>query len=308
MFNSAILDVALGLVFIYTLLSLVCSSLKEGVSRRRGMRARCLEAGIRRLLANDGSTEIVDRFWRHPLIQAMGDGRNAAGQRRFSYLPARTFALALLDIVAPITDTTPRTIASLDATLRQLPDGELRTCLLTLLQAANGDVERFRQHLEQWFDDAMDRVTGWYRRWTNAIVLAFGLGIVVLGNIDSFAIAANLWQSPSTRATLSAAATQFLAQEASTTASPSSTVPLPPAVAVSDLQRTLSEVAEAGFPIGWRPEQVTVMGELDWLLKMLGLLLTVAAVSLGAPFWFDVLNRVANLRAVGNKPKSGAGG
>lgn len=94
MFNSAILDVAVGLVFIYTQLSLVCSSLKEGVSRLRGMRAQCLAAGIHRLLANDGSTEIAERFWRHPLIQAMGDGRNAAGVRRFSYLPARTFALA----------------------------------------------------------------------------------------------------------------------------------------------------------------------------------------------------------------------
>lgn len=305
MFNSAILDVAVGLVFIYTLLSLVCSSLKEGVSRLRGMRAQCLAAGIRRLLANDGSSEIAERFWRHPLIQAMGDGRNAAGVRRFSYLPARTFALTVLDLVAPVADANPRTVAALDASLRQLPEGELRSCLLTLLQAADGDIERFRQHLEQWFDDAMDRVTGWYRRWTNAIVLAFGLSIVVLGNIDTFAIAANLWQSPSTRATLSAATTQFLAQEASAAAA-NSTVPLPPAVAVSDLQRTLTEVAAAGFPLGWQHEQLATMNAQDWLLKALGLLLTVAAVSLGAPFWFDVLNRVANLRSVGNKPKSNA--
>lgn len=305
MFNSAILDVAIGLIFIYTLLSLICSSLKEGVSRLRAMRARCLAAGIHRLLANDGNSDIADRFWRHPLIQSLGDGRDAAGVRRFSYLPARTFALTVLDLVAPVADTTPRTIASLEASLRQLPDGELRTCLLTLLHAADGDIARFRQHLEQWFDDAMDRVTGWYRRWANAIVLVFGLGIVVLGNIDTFAIAANLWQSPTTRTTVSAAATQFLAQEASTP-SPTSSVALPPAVAVSDLQRTLGEVAEAGFPIGWQADAIATMDALEWLRKVLGLLLTVAAVSLGAPFWFDVLNRVANLRAVGNKPKATA--
>jgi hypothetical protein len=31
-----------------------------------------------------------------------------------------------------------------------------------------------------------------------------------------------------------------------------------------------------------------------------------AAACLGAPFWFDLLNRLGSLRNVGNKPKSDA--
>jgi hypothetical protein len=37
-------------------------------------------------------------------------------------------------------------------------------------------------------------------------------------------------------------------------------------------------------------------------VKILGLLVTVLAISLGAPFWFDLLNRLVNLRSTGKPP------
>jgi hypothetical protein len=43
-------------------------------------------------------------------------------------------------------------------------------------------------------------------------------------------------------------------------------------------------------------------GAADWFVKLLGLALTVAAASVGAPFWFDTLNRLVNLRNTGKKP------
>ncbi|AGZ41925.1 hypothetical protein [Actinoplanes friuliensis] len=43
-------------------------------------------------------------------------------------------------------------------------------------------------------------------------------------------------------------------------------------------------------------------GARDWLLKLLGLVLTAAAAALGAPFWFDLLNRLVNLRSTGKRP------
>ena len=45
--------------------------------------------------------------------------------------------------------------------------------------------------------------------------------------------------------------------------------------------------------------------------KVVGLLFTALAISLGAPFWFDMLNRVVSIRAAGRapdeKPKSPQG-
>lgn len=73
-------------------------------------------------------------------------------------------------------------------------------------------------------------------------------------------------------------------------------------VGSADLQANLD--ALESFPIGWeldeknRPDLPDTF--VEWLGKMLGWLVTVAAVSLGAPFWFDLLSKVARLRAAGN--------
>ncbi len=70
---------------------------------------------------------------------------------------------------------------------------------------------------------------------------------------------------------------------------------------------TLNEIDELRLPLGWEawlePENYSSYDANTWLLKVMGLLLTIVAVSLGAPFWFDVLNRLVNLRMSGAKPK-----
>lgn len=50
------------------------------------------------------------------------------------------------------------------------------------------------------------------------------------------------------------------------------------------------------FPIGWHEASDGLLG---WLKTLLGWLITIAGVSVGAPFWFDLLGKVANLRGVG---------
>ena len=41
-----------------------------------------------------------------------------------------------------------------------------------------------------------------------------------------------------------------------------------------------------------------------WLLKAIGWLITALAVSLGGPFWFELLNRLVDMRGAGKKPPS----
>jgi hypothetical protein len=58
----------------------------------------------------------------------------------------------------------------------------------------------------------------------------------------------------------------------------------------------LSKVKQLGLPIGWdkanKPSKVDVGLISGWIL-------TILALSLGAPFWFDVLNKFVRLRASG---------
>ena len=66
---------------------------------------------------------------------------------------------------------------------------------------------------------------------------------------------------------------------------------------VSTLEATTMKSLES-FPIGWGEGEG---GWLDWLKRIFGWLITTAAVSLGAPFWFDLLGKVANLRGAGGQ-------
>jgi hypothetical protein len=50
------------------------------------------------------------------------------------------------------------------------------------------------------------------------------------------------------------------------------------------------------------PGQSLPAGGREWLLKIGGLLVTMIALSQGAPFWFDLLQKLVNLRLAGSSP------
>ena len=60
-----------------------------------------------------------------------------------------------------------------------------------------------------------------------------------------------------------------------------------------------------GMPIGWNR---AVWPGWDWflILHVFGIVLVAVAASFGAPFWFDLLNRLVNLRAAGKPPSPAA--
>ena len=346
MFIWPIVDVAIGLVFIYTLLSLVCSSVKEGISRIGSMRAKTMVQGLRMLLADSGTSGKLKEFLDHPLIKAFGastDGKTIAAP---SYIPARTFAQVVLDLVAPPGALTGSSLATSIASLTG--NDELKISLLSLLRSADGDVTKFRAQIESWFDDAMDRVSGIYKRKTSSILLGLALLVVGATNADTLAIAAALWENPALARALDTTATDFANKSAAASdlggnaappesvgkkARPMDSITESGATEVADknsathsadvvaarpkntsvvldrmveLQGQLQKAGTAGLPLGWYADQSTPRSLREWLMKLLGLLLTSAAVCLGAPFWFDVLSKLVNLRGTGGVPaKSG---
>src|SRR4051794_33024988 len=76
MFDFPAFDVAIGLIFVYIVLALVCSTLNEAISTMIGLRARFLETGLLILLSGSGSTTragiaTAEQFYRHPLVQGL---------------------------------------------------------------------------------------------------------------------------------------------------------------------------------------------------------------------------------------------
>jgi hypothetical protein len=287
--DFAALDVALGLIFVYLVLALVCSALNEAIASALGWRAKFLRAGIANLLdpADNRNGQVLAKvLYDHPLVNALIRPVGRAGKLRYpSYLPARVFTSALLDFDGQGAER------SIDKAIEAIPSVEARAALTTLWADAKGDVEAFRTAVGSWFDDAMDRVSGWYRRRVQVVMWLLAAAIALSLNVDTIRIADHLWQDKTVRAAVVAR-----------TQNPPSGKAAPP---VTEVAKSVDQLKQLQLPIGWsvepRPE-----GGWGWiltvLLKATGLVMTAAALTLGAPFWFDMLGKVARLRSVGAQP------
>ncbi len=281
--GSAAVEVAIGLAYLYVLLSLLCSALGEMIAQLTSARGKELKAGLRRLLADQ---QILDDLYAHPLIKSLT--RKPAGSVP-SYIPPRTFALALLDVIAP---TEQRAAADQSVFIRQqiaaLPNQNLRRALMPLLDLTDGSITKTHQVVGQWFDDMADRVSGWYKRRAQMILIILAAATACGLNADTIAIANALWDAPLARQRVVVAAQDLLATGAN-------------ANTEADVHKISEQLGELDIPLGWSGATWPGLG-MGLLSKLCGILLTVLAVSLGAPFWFDALSRVARLRVAGNVP------
>jgi hypothetical protein len=286
LFNSTVLDVAIGLIFVYLLLGILCTTVNEWISGILGARAKNLQQGISGLLDSQslGNIPFLDAFYQHPLISGMmRDGNHP------SYLASRAFATAIMDLVTP-TISGPITLPNLVDGINALPPGDVKKALAALLSNADGDLTKAQKNIEHWFDDTMDRVSGWYKRTTQIWTIVIAVFLTVLANADTINIARRLWVDPTVRNAVVEQAKQ-VAQTPLPTGGPSS--------GNTTLIATDSKVL--GNMLGWTGDSVPADPEA-WFERFLGWLFTAIAVSLGAPFWFDTLNRFVNLRNAGTAP------
>ena len=340
------LDLAIGLAFIFFLLSLLAATVQEFIAAMLGLRARTLEQGLRSLLEDSKKGwKYVDQFYDHELIRSLyrtpppevvkaaggkpgapkaeeaapteGDedpGKNAHTQSRGlfkrglaffrrtsgpSYVSPRSFALVVLDNLAP--DKDGKTIFDQgNKVLEELPEG-IRRRLSPLLAGPQKDVETLRTNLEAWYDDTMARVSGWYKRKTQVILIVIAVALVPMINANAIKMGEQMWKDDTVRAAVVAQA-QAIASPAQT---PSPNATPAPGQAASDLNQAaddVDEVEELGIPMGWSGDAVP-HGEGEIAVAITGWLLTILAISLGAPFWFDTLGRLSRLRSSG-KPET----
>ena len=182
-----------------------------------------------------------------------------------------------------------------------------------------------RKNVEEWFDDSMDRVSGTFKRYSQAMALVIGLVIALFLNVDSIDLTLYLWREPTVRQALAESAARFELPQDQSGANPEEalqefrdqfeglTLPIgwgvngdQPSALNSDGCKLFPSVDQAfGIPVvGTRfcivPPQST--NETNILLKILGIFLTALAARQGAPFWFDLLKRAVNLRSTGANP------
>lgn len=322
MLDSEILEVAIGIIFVYILVCIICSAVREGIESLMKTRSAHLEHGIRELLHDKEGTDLARSFFNHPLIYGLFlddyEPRPAPTRSRWrpwarttqpralargsslpSYIPAKSFALALMDMAARgrATDSASSSPGSEAISLQSIRDNVLnlgnervQRVLLTAVDTAQGDLDRVQANLEAWYDSSMDRVSGWYKRSTQWVLFWIGLALAIGMNVNTITIADYLYRNDAARVALVARA-EAAARDST--------------FVQKDYTRAREALDSLRLPIGWTPQRPKPKEVDTWqeealyfaVVPMFGWLLTAIAATLGAPFWFDVLNKVMVIRS-----------
>jgi len=394
-----IVEVGIGLALVFTLVALVCSVINEWISAMLEKRGNLLWEGIENLVGK----VLHDDICKHQLMQGLVRKPTWfdkiipwINRSKPSYVPTEMFVTTLLDALGaraaiggspPDIGQFPTTLTELQTVIHNAEDvpNDVKQALLALVNNAGSDIAddlaKAKKYIGDWFDAGMDRVTGWYKRWSQLILLVVSFIVALVLGVDSIAIAKRLWTDPVLREQVAEAAKKFVEENKgkprvtgtgapAAGAQPAGGTPMTSDLSLtSDLPLTsdsnlttdtplTSDVApaESGTPAAGTPQAEekkrledlakqklqeinvfqTQLEELSlpmsplkgfkseyeqsqgkkscwlqmfgwWLWRhLLGFLLTSLAASLGAPFWFDVLNRFVNLRTTGKKPDAGA--
>jgi hypothetical protein len=282
MFNSAVLDVAAGIIFTFLTVSLICGLLTEVWATVMSWRANTLLAGVQSLVNDPKFDGLAQALYQHALVHPLGDataGPPGALTGKPSYIDPVHFAGAMIDTLNIAGSTAAEMKTAIAASPLIAGDNQMTTMLNGMADRAGGDLEKLRGSIAAWFDAGMDRVSGSYKRWTQIYCFGFGLLVAVVLNIDTLRVSRALWQQPQITHALAASVT--------------------PADALTSV-RTLQTL---DLPIGW-----TVSGSqcpknlLGWLAKLLGWTITAFSTLFGASFWFDALSGLLKLRGSGPSP------
>jgi hypothetical protein len=396
MTGNVALDVVIGLVFVYLLYSLYATILMELISSLLGLRAKNLRYTLKRMLcdeqkydslpakwlaglattfirsagiaANLKSRRLYDTFMNQPNIKYLGSGGFGG---RPSYLSAENYSKALIDSIRlndPDLPEMGNIEMGLAMGLKAAP--ETRRHIQALLKDANSDPVKFKILVENWYNDTMERSTGWFKQTTQIVVAMIGLVLAVSFNVNSIEIIRKLSTDKDARDQMVKLATDFNKNNPTLPGSTATTAADTASLINDSIQREElkkikqsleQEIADSrsvlqsswffpdsvmyhtlpvdsvhqdsiklmvdtagGFIILHQRVDTAILKrqfkekdfenvklEGDWLplrpfwykLRYVfadghvwGYLLTVLALSLGAPFWFDLLNKLVKLR------------
>ncbi len=295
----AMLQVVIGLVFVMLLFSLLASTLLEFIAGFLSLRGKQLVEAIQSMVGS----QVGQQFIQHPFFRQLSIGsreKAKVGQTEEtlpSYINAGTFSSILLDLLQ--IDTTEQ----LEERINVMPEGSLKTLVRFLYRQAGGDALVFKQKVEGWFNEVMDRASGTYKRSSQRWLFCIGLLIAVIFNADALMIYHNLSMSSTLRDVVTEAAGSYVNNNPEPQAPNLDSANVD--VARAQIGKLINENIEAlksPLGLGWTNMDAQNVDVMWWLYRVIGWLTTALSISLGATFWFDILKKLVNIRASGPAP------
>ena len=368
MTGNIAIDVAIGLVFIYLLYSLLATIIQELIASYFSFRSKILERAIYRMLEdgekfnhrfegifhlfkktkNDGDAQTPsEQFYKHPLIKFLAEGKF---RNKPSYINSSTFSKVIVDLLRGNKATSADNISSLIS--KALKDEKLMwgnipiaeetlNYLNSIWTDAQGDVDKFKATLEDWFDETMERASGWYKNYTQIVLFFIGLVLAIFFNVDTIKITNKLAKDPKLREQVVQQADAFvkahpnLDQELNNEIEENKKIFFAFESKTKKTNDSLSKIKEIekrdsitianykkaklkrdellnradslvkgdirkvnnSMGLGYENFKSNYKKWTDYVYLPFGWLITALAISLGAPFWFDLLNKLMKLRS-----------
>jgi len=315
---------------------------------------------------------LVEEFYNHPAIKYLGENKIS---NKPSYISAGFFSKAVLDILKDrgnagtpplkriqdgIAAITPNQKSIQRAKMSKIiASSDTKKLLESMLEDANYDLEKFRLSLEQWFNETMNRTSGWYKKQSQKITFVIGFVLAIAFNVDTISIVKKLSNDPDGAAALADIATQYVETHKDTLGQLSPAEQKTAQQLFADAKAQVNgDISNANsiIGLGWvipqgtnyncnveknalgtsvdslncksclekankwlylqkeNQDRFNALGKGRYVIclafsswrRIIGYLLTALAVSFGAPFWFDLLNKFIQLRGAGKKPEEPA--
>ncbi len=305
---DAILEVAIGLVFTWLILSVGTSQVQEYIVERLNWRSRFLENSLVDMFQ---SRELVNEFYKHPLIEALFTKTMFGRLHKPSNVPNDIFAQAAVDVILNAgkngieTPAGSMNMATMQKSLQDsmnylqannqrlaqtvkhiVPNMDMET-IVPAVEASQleANLAKLRGNTEVWFETAMSGASLSYRNNSRLIALLIGFALAWVFNIDSLHITNRLWRDPTLRQAIVAQAGNIDPKDE------------------TGFDKTAAKLNELALPIGWVPD-AWPQNTMGWGYKIFGFLITGAAAAQGAPFWFDILGKLSGLKKSRDETRS----
>ncbi|SER52375.1 hypothetical protein SAMN04244573_03788 [Azotobacter beijerinckii] len=301
---TAWVDVAIGLSLVYLGASLFVTVINEFIAQLLNLRGKQLRDSLKSLISDVDVAKILSQS---PALKPFFDSQT---KKLPSYVDPNILARLLVGGLA-IGEMAGNTVQQASATIDKLPDSGLKRQLQSLVVTAGTTTEELVTAVSNWADRSLTALGGRYKRNLQTISFWIGLGIAVGLNIDTIALTAHLYHDKETREAAVVLALRItektdketfekcLALTVEQRMNDSSCTPLAGLIdAVQGRSQSLGKL-----PIGWSDRALSPDGWIVWGSRLVGWLLTALALSLGAPFWFDLLNKVVNVRHGLSRPE-----
>lgn len=286
---SQALEVVIGLIFIYYVLGSVVSLITQWINEAFETRGKSLEKHLK-LIVGD---KHVEDFKKLPQLEALRPIRyknmfsfitSATEPKMLEKVPAATLVESYFDFVG-LTASKEFELDELKELINAFPDSDGKTALLKWVGQGVTNVEELRKRTFTYFNGVMDQAGATFRSNARSFVIMLSILLTLVLGTDSIQMAQTLWDNANLRAIAVAKAEVVAQQEGADE---------------TDIETLFKDLGELDvINPGWFMNEQPKSGlPGDWasfiLMKTLGLGLTMAAVSQGSSFWYDLLKKIVS--------------